>query len=448
MSGALQTDLYELNMAASYLRRGMTAPATFSLSVRSLPPERGFLVAAGLARCLDFLEAFAFEEEDLRYLGSIGFDDRALEDFAGLRFDGEVRAVPEGRVVHGEEPILEVTASIPVAQIAETYLLNQITLHTTIASKAARYVIAAEGRDLVDFALRRTHGVEAGEAVARASAIVGFVATSNVGAARSLGLRAAGTMAHSFIEAFPSEDEAFRAFAQDHPHRTTFLVDTYDTRNGVGNAIEIARELGLTEQVGVRLDSGDLDRLAREAREALDAAGLTAARIFASGGLDEHEVAELVRGGAPVDAFGIGTQLGVSADVPYLDTVYKLVEYDGQPTMKLSTAKVSAPGAKQVWRGPDQEGDLLGLAGEEGRATWETLLEPAMAGGKRLRPDPSLEAMRTRFAEDLAAVPTKARRLAHAEHVRVRRSPALVALTRETWEGSLERAGLESRGSD
>ena len=215
MTGALLTDLYELNMAASYLRRDMTRPATFSLFVRSLPPERGFLVAAGLASCLDFLESFAFDQDDLRYLGSIGFDDRALEDFAGLRFDGSVRAVAEGRVVHGDEPILEVTAPIPVAQLVESYLLNQITLHTTIASKAARYVVAAEGRDLVDFAFRRTHGVEAARAVARATAIVGFVATSQRGSGRALGLQVAGTMAHSFIEAFASEDEAFRAFAED-----------------------------------------------------------------------------------------------------------------------------------------------------------------------------------------------------------------------------------------
>jgi nicotinate phosphoribosyltransferase len=448
MTDALVTDLYELNMAASYLRRDMTAPATFSLFVRSLPPERGFLVASGLERCLRYLETFGFDDDDLRYLGSVGFDDRALEDFAGLRFEGDVRAVPEGRVVHGEEPLLEVTAPIPIAQIAESYLLNQITLHTTIASKAARYVVAAQGRDLVDFALRRTHGVEAADAVARASAIVGFAATSNVGAARRLGLRVAGTMAHSFIEAFPSEDDAFRAFAEDHPHRTTFLVDTYDTRNGVRNAIGIARSLGLTREVGVRLDSGDLDRLAREARAELDAAGLTAARIFASGGLDEHEVAELVRGGAPVDAFGIGTQLGVSADVPYLDTVYKLVEYDGQPTMKLSTAKVSAPGAKQVWRGPGDSGDLLGLANEAAPDGWEPLLEPAMVEGKRLAPSPSIEELRGRFDADLAAVPTKARRLAHPEHVRVRHSSDLIALTRETSADALERAGLEPRSSD
>ena len=386
MPGGLLTDLYELNMAASYLRRGMTAPATFSLYVRALPPERGFAVAAGLDAALGFLEAFGFDDEELGYLGAIGFDDRALADLSRVRFDGEVRAVPEGRIVHGQEPILEVTAPIPVAQLVETFVMNQITLHTTIASKAARYAIAADGRDLVEFSFRRTHGVDAAIAVARASAITGFVATSNVEAARRLGLAVAGTMAHAFIEAFPSEDDAFRAFAEDHPNKTTFLVDTYDTPSGVRNAIETIRELGLDGDVGVRLDSGDLDRLSRETRALLDEAGLERARIFASGGLDEHEVAELVRAGAPVDAFGIGTQLGVAADAPYLDTVYKLVEYDHRPAMKLSAAKVSLPGRKQIWRGRGDDGDVLGLADEDGPNGWEPILEPVMRDGVRLAP--------------------------------------------------------------
>jgi len=449
MPGALRTDLYELNMAVSYLRRDMTGPATFSLFVRGVPKQRGFLVAAGLERCLDDLETFSFEDDDLAYLASVGFDDRALADLAPLRFEGEVWAMPEGTIVHGGEPILEVTAPIPVAQLVETSLLNRITLQTTIASKAARYVLAADGKGLVDFALRRAHGIEAAEAVARVSAIVGFGATSNVDAARRLGLPVAGTMAHSFVEAFDSEEEAFRAFAHDHPNRTTFLVDTYDTTNGVRNAIAIARELGITDGVGVRLDSGDLDQLAREARAILDEAGLPQARIFASGGLDEQEVAELVRAGAPVDAFGIGTQLGVSADAPYLDTVYKLVEYDGRPAMKLSAAKATAPGRKQVWRA-DGEDDLLALRDESSPGSpWRALLEPMMRDGKRVRADPSIAHMRERFRADLDRLPAKAKRLAHPEHVRVRTSEALTALTRETHQDALVRAGLrERRGSD
>jgi len=449
MPGGLRTDLYELNMAVSYLRRGMTAPATFSLYVRSLPKNRGFLVAAGLEHCLRFLESFSFEDEDLGYLGSIGFDDQALRDLASVRFDGDVWAVPEGTVVHGEEPILELTAPIPVAQLMESALLNQVTLHTTLASKAARYVVAADGRDLVDFALRRSHGVEAALAAARASAIVGFVATSNVEAARALGLRAAGTMAHSFVEAFDKEEEAFRAFAEDHPTRTTFLVDTYDTLNGVRNAVGVARALGITEDIGVRLDSGDLDHLAREARAILDAAGLPDARVFASGGLDEHEVAELVRAGAPVDAFGIGTQLGVSADAPYVDTVYKLVEYDGRAAMKLSAEKASAPGPKQIWRHEGEEYDVLALR-EEGPPGdgWRSLLEPVMRDGRAAAPTPGIERMRERFREDLRHLPTKAMRLAHPEHVDVRRSAALTALTRETHADALERAGLREQPDD
>jgi nicotinate phosphoribosyltransferase len=448
MPGALLTDLYELNMAASYLRRGMTAPATFSLYVRHLPATRGFIVAAGLERCIHYLASFGFDDEELGFLGAIGFDDRALEDFAGVRFDGDVRAVPEGRIVHAEEPLLEVTAPIAVAQLVETYLLNQVTLHSTLASKAARYVVAAEGRDLVDFAFRRTHGLDAAVAAARSSAIVGFVATSNVEAARRLGLPVAGTMAHAFVEAFPDEASAFRAFAEDHPTRTTFLVDTYDTANGVRTAVDVIRELGLEGPIGVRLDSGDLDHLAREARTILDEAGLPQARIFASGGLDEFEVAELVRAGAPVDAFGIGTAMGVSADAPALDTVYKLVEYDGHPAMKLSAAKASAPGRKQVWRDHGTKGDVLGLADEPGPDGWEPLLEPVMAGGAMLHPTPTLEHTKERFARDLAALPTKAKRLSRPEQVTLRRSAALDALTDDTREDVLERAGLVDRPPD
>jgi nicotinate phosphoribosyltransferase len=444
MPGGLLTDLYELNMAASYLRRDMDFSATFSLYVRGLPSSRGFLVAAGLEHCLEFLESFSFTDDDLETLGDMGFDDRALSDFSALRFTGDVWAVPEGRVVYSEEPLLEVTAPVAVAQLVETMLLNQITLHTTLASKAARYVLAAESRQLVDFAFRRTHGTEAAMAVARASALVGFAATSNVEAARRYGLTAAGTMAHSFVEAFPTERDAFRAFAEDHPNRTTFLVDTYDTPGGVRAAIDTIRELSLEGALGVRLDSGDLDALARSARTILDEAGLQEARIFASGGLDELEVHELVSAGAPVDAFGIGTQMGVSADAPYVDSVYKLVEYDGRPVMKLSSAKVSAPGRKQVWRRPDEEhADVLGLRDEPGPSGSEPLLEQVMLAGRRTRPEPSIEESRARFQSDLAHVPQKARRLSHPEHVAVAHSEALRALTDRTRKDALRRSGTQ-----
>ena len=447
MPGGLLTDLYELNMAASYLRRDMDRPATFSLYVRGLPKARGFLVAAGLESCLDFLESFSFTDDELEALGSMGFDDRALSDFSTLRFHGEVWAVPEGRVVYSEEPVLEVTAPIAIAQVIETVLLNQITLYTTLASKAARYAIAAEGRQLVDFAFRRTHGLEAAMAVARASALVGFTATSNVEAARRYGLTVAGTMAHSFIEAFPTEGDAFRAFAEDHPSRTTFLVDTYDTLGGVRAAIDAIRDLGLDGALGVRLDSGDLDSLARGARALLDDAGLAHARIFASGGLDELEVHELVQADAPVDAFGIGTQLGVSADAPYIDSVYKLVEFDGRAVMKLSSAKVTAPGRKQVWRGDDGEHtDVLALRDEHGAPGATPLLEPVMRDGRRLSPaappDVALVTARERFTADLAHVPQKARRLTHPEHVVVPHSEALRELTERTRDEAESRSGV------
>jgi nicotinate phosphoribosyltransferase len=291
---------------------------------------------------------------------------------------------------------------------------------------------------MVDFSFRRTHGVEAARAAARSSAIVGFAATSNVEAAQELGLPVAGTMAHSFVMAFDDEREAFRAFAEDHPNRTTFLVDTYDTLEGVRHAIDVIGEMGLDEDLGIRLDSGNLDQLARDARKLLDHAGLGHARIFASGGLDEFEIDELVRGGAPVDAFGVGTQLGVSADAPYVDSVYKLVEYEGRPVLKLSAAKATAPGRKQVWRGPKE--DVLGLRDEEAPGPHHRpMLEPVMRGGRRLARDPTIDEMRARFADDLAALPHKAKRLARPEHVIAHRTEALAALTAETTAATLRR---------
>src|SRR5712692_10168385 len=344
---ALLTDIYELNMVASYLRRGMDGTATFSLFVRRLPATRGFVVAAGVESCLDFLEQLHFEEDDLRYLGEVlGFKPADLEAFRRLRFTGDVWAIPEGRIALAGEPLLEVTASLPEAQLVETFLLNRVTFESTIASKAARCVIAAAGRDTVDFSFRRTQGIEAGIDVARLSAMVGFAATSNVEAARRFGLTASGTMAHSYIEAFPSEADAFRAFAKDFPGRVTFLVDTYDTVTGVKNAIAVMRELGLEGRLGIRLDSGDMAQLSMKARRLLDRAGLKHVRIFASGSLNELAIDDLVRGGAPIDAFGVGTQMGVSADYPYLDTAYKMVLYQDRPVMKLSRDKVSAPGRK------------------------------------------------------------------------------------------------------
>jgi nicotinate phosphoribosyltransferase len=441
MPSALLTDLYELNMAASYLRRNMDQEATFSLFVRRLPPGRGFLVAAGLAPCLEFLEGFRFEQDELDYLGShLGFDETTLAAFRDLRFTGDVWAVPEGRIVFANEPLLEITAPIAVAQLVETYLLNVITFQTTIASKAARCRIAADGRDLVDFSFRRTQGTDAAMAVARATAIVGFAATSNVEAARRYDLAVAGTMAHSYIESFPTEKDAFVAFATDFPTRTTFLVDTYDTLNGVRTAAEVIREVGLSDHLGIRLDSGDLDLLSRQARAILDSEGMSHVRIFASGGLDECDVDRLVGAGAPIDAFGVGTRVGVSADAPYVDSVYKLVEYDGRPVLKLSAAKATAPGRKQVCRGP--EGDVVALRDEPVPEGAEPLLVPVMRVGRRTGPHRTLESARRLFQTDLERLPEAAKHLTDPQAPRARFSQALDELTGSVREDMLRRAGV------
>lgn len=427
MGGALRTDLYELNMAVSYLRRGMTQPATFSLFVRSLPPGWGFLVACGLEACLDHLEDISFTDEELAWLGETqGYGDRDLERLGALRFTGDAVAIPEGSLVYPDEPLLEITAPLPEAQLVETILLNQITYQTAIASKAARCVLADPGARIVDFAFRRVHGVEAGTAVARATAIAGFAATSNVEAARALGLPATGTMAHSYIEAFPSEEDAFRAFAEDLPERVVLLVDTYDTLRGVQKAIEVARSGAAV--TAIRLDSGDLGELARAARGMLDEAGLGEVQIYASGGLDEHRIAALAD--TPIDAYGVGSRVGVAADAPYLDSVYKLVDEGGRPVAKLSTAKATLPGRKQVWRGPG--GDMLGLRDEEGPADAEPLLQPAMTSGARLNREGWREA-RERCAAALEALPAEARAL-DAAPPPVARSEALERLTRDVRE--------------
>jgi nicotinate phosphoribosyltransferase len=432
MGRALLTDLYELNMAASYLKRGMTEQATFSLFVRNLPPRWGFLVACGLERCLDYLESFRFEDHDIKYLRETeAYPEETLDAFRALRFTGEVRAIPEGRVVFPDEPLLEVTAPLPEAQIVETYLLNQITYQTAVASKAARCRLAAPDARMVDFAMRRVHGGEASLGVARATAIAGFVATSNVEAARRMGLRVTGTMAHSYVEAFPTEIEAFRAFAEDFPDRVILLVDTYDTPGGVEKAIEVAGELRDRgdKVIGIRLDSGDLAALAKEARRALDDAGFTDVDILASGGLDEDALAALTEAGAPIDAYGVGTKIGVAEDAPALDTVYKLVEYGGTPVCKTSRAKATLPGPKQVWRRAGMAGDVIGLADQDGPEDGEPLLVPVLGSGERAAGH-SIDEARNRFVAELDALPPALRSL-DPHPYEVDRTPELVALARE-----------------
>ncbi|MFF5761080.1 nicotinate phosphoribosyltransferase [Streptomyces tanashiensis] len=411
MSQVTSTDLYEVTMALSYLREDMRAPATFSLFVRDLPPGRGFLVSAGLEPALDFLSRFRVGRSDvLEFAEALRRPVEDLKPLHGLSFDGRVRAVPEGRLVLAGEPLLEVTAPLPQAQLVETYLLSLVCHQTAVASKAARCVLAAAGRPLVDFSLRRTHGPEAGLEAARLCALVGFSGTSNVAAATRYGIPASGTMAHSYVETFASEEDAFRAFARTHPGPVTFLVDTYDTDRGVAAAARVLSDLRLGPGCGIRLDSGDLGALARRARTALDAAGLRDVRIIASGGLDEYAVAALVRDGVPIDVFAVGTKVGTAADAPYLDAVYKLVEYDGRPVMKLSSAKVTTPAPKQVFRGPGL-GDVIGLANEEPPEDSEPLLRTVMRGGLRTEPPDTLAAARARFEADVAVLPEAARRI-------------------------------------
>ncbi|MEV6325315.1 nicotinate phosphoribosyltransferase [Nocardia sp. NPDC051787] len=447
MPGALLTDLYELNMAASYLRRRMIAPATFSLFVRKLPANRGFLVAAGVSDCLDWLEQFSFTPADLDYLASIGFDDDSLESFAPLRFSGDVWGVPEGRMVFAGEPIYEVTAPIAEGQLVETYLLNQVSLQTTLATKAARCRIAAAARiELVDFSFRRTQGIEAGLAAARLTGMVGFTATSNVEAARRYGLRPAGTMAHSYIEAFPTELDAFYAFVADHPGQATFLVDTYDTLGGVAHAIEVIDHLGLHRHAAIRLDSGDLAALAVCARRMLDRAGMPEVRIFASGGLDENDLAAFVSHRVPIDAVGVGTRMGVSADAPYLDSAYKLVAYDGRAVAKLSTGKATLPGPKQVYRGHGMR-DVIARRDEPRPDGTYPLLEPIMRDGQRVSPMEAVAAGRARFEADLAQLPDEARDLRSPVAPIAAITPRLRQLTDEVQDAARRLAGTVDHSS-
>jgi nicotinate phosphoribosyltransferase len=415
MSGVLVTDLYEASMALVYLDRGMTEPATFSLFVRDLPRDRGFLVAAGLESVLCFLESLEVGPEDVAgFAAAFGRTEREVGALGGLRFTGDVWAVPEGRVVLAGEPIVEVTAPLPVAQLVETFLLNQVNHQTLLCSKAARVRLAAGGRPVIDFGLRRSQGVEAGMHAARAAAIAGLTATSNVAGALRYGLPATGTMAHSFVEAFEDEREAFRVFAESALGPVTLLVDTYDTSRGVTRAAEVLRAVDADRPVGVRLDSGDLGLLAVRARALLDEAGLSRARVVVSGGLDEFDVHDLVASGAPVDVYAVGTKVATSADAPYLDSAYKLVEYAGRPVMKLSTGKVTHPGAKQVFRHRGVR-DVLGTRDEAVPDGAEPLLEPVMRGGRRVAPKVSpaevVRAARQRLDRDLEALPEQMRRI-------------------------------------
>lgn len=440
-SPALFTDLYELTMAQAYRQSDTTGLATFSLFFRKLPPDRGYLVAAGLEPVLGYLERFRFTDADVAYLRTLGrFDDRFLEFLSGLRFTGAVRAMSEGTLFFADEPVLEVTGPIVEAQLIETFVLNQVHLHTVLASKAARVRHAAGDRQVIDFGARRCHGVEAAVVAARVGSLVEFDGTSNTMTAARYGIPPYGTMAHSFVCAFPTEVESFRRYAESFPDATTLLVDTYDTIEGVRKALAVAGELrrGGHELRAVRLDSGDLLALSREARRLADAAGFPEIQIFASGGLDEFEVDALIRAGAPIDAFGVGTKVGVSADAPYGDCAYKLVEYAGRPVLKLSPGKQTRPGPKQVFRYHEFGGcmsyDVVTRADEMPDGPGNPLLAAVMQDGKRLGPPVGLPECRSLFRAGFALLPDRHKMLRAPEPYRVRVSDGLEQLTREMTE--------------
>ena len=448
ISLSLFTDLYELTMAQAYWQSGVTADACFSLFVRRLPTNRGYLIFAGLDDMLDSLNGLRFGEGDIASLRSMGlFDEGFLEYLADLRFTGSVRAMPEATVFFANEPVLEVTAPVIEAQVVETLLLNLFNTQTMLATKAARVVEAADGRTVVDFAARRTQGIDAAIKLARAAYIAGFAGTSNVLAARRYGIPAVGTMAHSFVTSFDSELEAFSAYAASFPDNSTFLVDTYDTMEGIHNSAVVAkrmREQG-HELNAIRLDSGDLLSLSLEARVMLDAAGLSNVQVLASGGLDEFQIEDLIRAGAAIDGFGVGTNVGTSADYPWLDCVYKMVQYDDKPTMKLSEDKETLVGAKQVFRRVNEDGmfagDMIGCADEPMPEGSEALLSDVMRDGKRLHEAPSLDELRGRCARELEHLPARYRRIRSPDECPVMVSATLLARQQRAKKDILRKMG-------
>ena len=444
----LLTDLYEITMAAAYFEQGMNEPATFSLFMRNLPQNRSFFLAAGLEEALDYLENLRFGPEAIDYLRASGnFKEPFLEHLAELRFDGDVVAVREGTVVFPNEPVLEVTAPILQGQLAETYLMNALQLGTLIASKAARIRFAGHDRSIVDFASRRAHGRDAAIKVARSSYIGGCHATSNALAGMKYGIPIEGTLAHSFVQSFEHELDAFRTFARVFPSNTVLLIDTYDTLEGARHAVTVGHEMAErgAQLRGVRLDSGDMIRLAKEVRRILDEGGLTETKIFASGGLDEYRIEEALAAGAPIDGFGVGSHLGVSYDAPVLDIVYKLVEYADRPVVKLSQDKQTLAGRKQVFRRYADSGemveDVIALRDEE-LAGAEPLLSPVMAKGKRLSPPTPLDEIREHAAENLARLPSPLKTLRETAPYPVRQSEAIRTLQNKLVE---EHGGMVSR---
>lgn len=435
-SSALATDLYQLTMIAGYDTAGVDATATFELFVRSLPPNRTFLVAAGLEQALEYLTDLHFTPGDIEWLRSLPtfktvpakFFDQTLRD---LRFTGDVWAMPEGTPFFENEPILRITAPLIQAQLVETTLLAIINFQTLVASKAARVVLAADGRSVMEFGTRRAHGPDAALHAARAAYIVGCSATSNVEAGRRFGIPLAGTMAHAWVTSFPDEVEAFRAYAEVFGDRSVFLIDTYDT---VAAARKVVQS-GL-RPYAVRIDSGDLIALSHSVRATLDAGGLLDTRILASGDMDEWSIAELLSRRAPIDAFGVGTAISTSRDAPALGGVYKLVEIERDgisiPVMKLSGGKATSPGRKQVWRRVVDGraiGDVIGLEDEQTPPDGRPLLAPVMRGGAVVADAESLDTIRQRHHALVHELPVPVLMLRARETFHVGRTYKLDTLT-------------------
>jgi nicotinate phosphoribosyltransferase len=428
----LFTDLYEITMAAGYHAHGMNQRATFSVYVRG-SQYRNYYLAAGVVDVVKALAGFHFSDDELAYLESTGrFAADFLVTLAGMTFTGDAVAMPEGTIFFPNEPILEISAPVIEAQMVETFVLNALGLPTMVATKAARCVEAAGGRPIVDFSLRRTQGYDAGMQVARSAYLAGFAGTSNVLAGKQFGIPVSGTMAHSFVTAFASEPEAFAAYARVFPDQTVLLIDTYDVETGARHAVETARSLSDQGHAlaGVRLDSGDMAGQSRMVRRIFDDAGFPEVKIFASSSLDEFAIAELIAGGACIDAFGVGTRMGVSADRPYLDIVYKLVHIDGRDVRKTSTGKVILAGEKQVFRRVDADGrlseDIIGSRREEIPDTI-ALLRPVLRGGQPVGDPPTLEDARRRAERQRAALPGRYKSLDRPPEFPVRISDALRA---------------------
>ena len=426
----LLTDLYQLTMLKGYFDHQMEETAVFEFFVRDLPAERNFLIAAGLEQVLTFLENIQLTEHEHRWLKQSGrFDDAFVERLAEWRFTGDVYAMPEGTIFFPDEPILSVSAPLPQAQLIESRLINLLQYQTLVASKAARCILAAPDKKLVDFGLRRTHGAEAGLLAARASYLTGFAATSTVQAGQLFDIPITGTVAHSFIQAHDDEGEALENFARSMGKDITLLIDTYDTEAAAHKVVELAPRLARDNLhiKAVRLDSGDLERHARAVRHIFDDAGLQAILIFASGGIDEYQLRSLQQAAAPIDGFGVGTHLGTSSDAPYLDCAYKLTEYAGQGRRKQSEAKATLPGRKQVYRHVNNEGVMQGdmITLHDDPQSGEPLLVPVMRKARRLRDAETLYAIRERVTRQLESLPASLKRLEKSADYPVTIAPVL-----------------------